>query len=398
MIVLDVLLVVLVLVGALLLIPVAVLFIEILASFAKSRAVASPSVPRPRIAVLVPAHDEAVNIGATVASIVPELAAGDRLLVVADNCSDETAALARAAGAEVVERHDTTRRGKGFALDFGVRHLASDPPEVVIIIDADCQPERGCFARIAGLAATSGRPVQSRYEIAPSKGARSLYLSMATFAMRVKNFARPLGSHRLGLACQLMGTGMAFPWPVIAKVDLATSEIVEDLVYGVELARAGHPPLFCPDVAVTSEFPVLAEGQQTQRTRWESGHLNTIVRHVPGLLLDAVRRADYVLLALALDAAVPPLAFLALLVGAYTLLAFIVAILGGGLVVLQWAIAITLLFSAAVLLAWWRVGRDVVSLYELALAPGYILSKLGLYGRVLVGRRVEWIRSKRDTH
>lgn len=397
MILLDVAVIILCIAGAALLVPVVVLFIEIVASFGKVTAQTPPSA-RPRIAVLVPAHDEALTIGTTIASIIPELAAGDRLLVVADNCTDETAAIARAAGAEVIERSDAVRRGKGFALDFGVRHLAGDPPDVVVIIDADCWPEAGCLARIGGLAEATGRPVQAHYDLLPPKGVRSLYLSMATFAWRVKNFARPLGAHRLGLSCQLMGTGMAFPWPLLSAYNLATSEIVEDLVYGLELARAGHPPLFCPQAQVASQFPTVVEGQQSQRTRWESGHLSTIAGYVPGILTNALRRRDWVLVALALDAAVPPLAFLALLVATYTLLALLAAILGGGLTVLGWALAIAILFAGSLLLAWWRVGRDVVSLSELMLAPGYILSKIGLYGRVLIGRKVGWVRSKRDTH
>jgi cellulose synthase/poly-beta-1,6-N-acetylglucosamine synthase-like glycosyltransferase len=397
MILFDATVILLAIAGALLFVPVVVLFIEVVASFGKVRTENAPS-SRPRIAVLVPAHDEALIIGATIASIMPELAAGDRLLVVADNCTDDTAVIARTAGADVIERSDPVRRGKGFALDFGVRHLAGDAPDVVVIIDADCRPDVGCLARIAALAAATGRPVQAHYDLLPPKGVQSLYLSMATFAWRVKNYARPLGARRLGLSCQLMGTGMAFPWPLLSGYNLATSEIVEDLVYGLELARAGHPPLFCPQAQVMSEFPMVVEGQQTQRTRWESGHLSTIAGYIPGLLMDALRRGDWVLLALALDAAVPPVAFLALLVAAYTLLALLAAILGGGLTVLGLAFAIALLFAGALLLAWWRVGRDVVSISELMLAPGYILSKIGLYGRVLIGRKVGWVRSKRDTH
>ncbi len=396
MIAIDAAVIILCVAGALLLVPVAILLVEVVASFGTVRSQEAPS-PRPRIAVLVPAHDEALTIGTTIASILPELAEGDRLLVVADNCSDDTADLARGAGAEVVERADATRRGKGFALDFGMRHLAGDPPDVVVIIDADCRPEAGCLALIAGRAAATGRPIQAHYDLLPPKGTRSLYLSMATFAWRVKNFARPFGAFRLGLSCQLMGTGMAFPWRLLSSYNLATSEIVEDLVYGLELARAGHPPLFCPQAKITSEFPIATEGQHTQRTRWETGHLATIAGYVPGLLVDAVRRRDPVLLGLALDAAVPPIAFLALLVVAYTLLALLAAILGGGMAAMGWALAIAVLFAWALFLAWWRVGRDVVTFYELVLAPAYILSKVGLYGRVLLGRKVGWIRSKRDT-
>ena len=391
----GVLTIVLILIGIVLLVPVTVLFVEILASFAKESISESFLLTRPRITVIVPAHDEALTISATIASILSELKAGDRVLVVADNCSDETAALARVAGAEVVSRADTSRRGKGYALDFGLSHLLRDPPEVVIIIDADCKPKLGCLMRIASLAAATQRPVQARNESVPPDGVHSVYLSMASFAMRVKNFARPLGCLRLGLACQLMGTGMAFPWALIGKANLATSEIVEDLVHGLELTRAGHPPLFCPTAAVTSEFPASLDGQATQRARWESGHLNTIAGHLPGLLFEAIRRADYVLLAQVVDAAVPPIAFLALLVCAYTCLALPIAILAGATVMLIMVCAIGLLFAGAVLLAWWRVGRDVVSLYELALAPGYVISKLRLYGRVLIGRKIKWIRSKR---
>ena len=66
---------------------------------------------RPRVAVLVPAHDEQAGVGATVAGLLPQIAAGDRLIVIADNCSDGTAAAARAAGAAVIERQDPDRRG-----------------------------------------------------------------------------------------------------------------------------------------------------------------------------------------------------------------------------------------------------------------------------------------------
>src|SRR5205085_486900 len=91
--------------------------------------------------------------------ILPQLRPGDRLLVVADNCADHTAAVAREAGAEVAERHDDNRRGKGFALDFGIKHLAADPPEVVIVIDADTEVGVGSIDILAAAAAT--RPAQA---------------------------------------------------------------------------------------------------------------------------------------------------------------------------------------------------------------------------------------------
>src|SRR6185436_16232635 len=99
---------------------VAVYFLEIIAAVVLSRwqtpLLPDRSLRRP-LAVLVPAHNEGSGLLPTIANIQSQLGPGDRLLVVADNCSDDTAAVARQNGAEVVERTDPTRLGKGFALD-----------------------------------------------------------------------------------------------------------------------------------------------------------------------------------------------------------------------------------------------------------------------------------------
>ena len=125
-------------IGLLMLAPAAILFIEVLAAVAARQSASQRHDPqRPAIGILMPAHDEAPVIASTLTAISPELRASDRLLVVADNCSDDTAAVAARHGAEVIERTDASRRGKGYALDFGVRHLAARPPDVVLVIDAD---------------------------------------------------------------------------------------------------------------------------------------------------------------------------------------------------------------------------------------------------------------------
>ncbi|HXM34723.1 MAG TPA: glycosyltransferase, partial [Pyrinomonadaceae bacterium] len=110
-------------------VPVAIFFIEVTAAIASSRRGSSVGMsrdPNHNVAVLVPAHNESAGLLPTITDIKRQLFAGDRLLVVADNCTDDTAAIAAARGAEVIERNDPSRRGKGYALDFGVRHLCQD--------------------------------------------------------------------------------------------------------------------------------------------------------------------------------------------------------------------------------------------------------------------------------
>lgn len=376
-------------------IPILVFALEIVVAVLRvSRADApQPSGVRARLAVLVPAHNESQSLLPTLANIRQQLLPGDRLLVVADNCSDDTAAIASAACAEVVERRDAARRGKGFALDFGVRHLAASTPEVVIIVDADCHVGDGAIDHLARAATATGRPVQALYLMNAPVGINH---RVAAFAWRVKNKLRPLGLAALGLPCQLVGTGMAFPWNLIRSADLANGWLVEDLKLGLDLAAAGHPPLFCPAALVTSEFATSAAGAQSQRTRWEHGHLRTISELVPPLVGQALRRRDWPLLALALDLAVPPLSLLALLVAGMFFVTVAAALLGVSPTAQAIASANVLLFALAVLLAWFRCGRDVLPARALISTVPYVLGKLGLYRRALSRTgQSEWIRTDR---
>jgi cellulose synthase/poly-beta-1,6-N-acetylglucosamine synthase-like glycosyltransferase len=376
------------------LVPVLVLFVQVMLAATSRNKPANAGGQRGRLAIVMPAHDEAVGIAATLRALIPQLAPRDRLIVVADNCSDDTAAVARQEGAEVIVRTDATRRGKGYALDFGVRHLESDPPDIALIVDADCEVTPGALGCLAATCVSSGRPVQALYlmHAPPNAGLKT---RIGEFAWVLRNQVRPLGLRRLGLPCQLMGTGMAFPWECLRTSTLATGHIVEDLKLGIDLARAGHAPLFCPEALVTSRFPDSASGLQSQRTRWEHGHLGVIFRDAPRLLLESVLRRQPALLALALDLCVPPLALLALQLLLVWLAALALYAFVGAAAPLALATLGVLLFGLAVLAAWGRFARHVVSLASLVLAPVYVLWKIPLYAKFLVARQIDWVRSRR---
>lgn len=347
-----------------------------------------------RLAVLVPAHDEEGGIAATVTTLRSELAPGDRLLVVADNCTDRTAERARAAGAEVVERSDTARRGKGHALSFGATVLAQDPPDAVIVMDADCRVERGTLRQLAAVSLESDRPVQAVYLMhAPARGGTQ---GLSAFAFLVRNLVRPTGLARLGMPCQLTGTGMAFPWHVFRDAPATEGHLVEDLMLGHELALEGKPPLLCGDVQVGSELPTGEAASLKQRRRWEHGQLAILLGTAPRLLAQGLAKANAGLVALALDAAVPPLALLVTLQGAATAGCFVLAVTGGGLVPLALATTGSALLTLGVTAAWLSHGRGVLPLADLTKIPGYVLWKLPLYGSfVRRGPHREWERTER---
>lgn len=379
----------------LLAIPVVVLSVQVFSAMAPgARRWAPMATIRPVVAILVPAHDEATSIHATCRAFTGHLASGDRLLVVADNCSDDTADLARSAGAEVIERHDQLRIGKGYALDFGVKHLTNVPPEVLIIVDADCSLTKDAVDHLARTCTAVQRPVQATYSMRNQLGA-PLTMRIAEFAGIVKNLVRPLGYLRLGLPCMLMGTGMAFPWPVVARTDLATGHIVEDMKLGVDLASKGLAPFYCPEAEVVSYFPDSSQGFKSQRTRWEHGHLGLIFAEAPNLFAKAISGRNGPLLAMAFDLIVPPLAVLFLLIAAMCTVSLLPAILFRETGPLWAGASVLLLLGVVVTIARTRFARSVVSAWELAFAPVYALLKIPLYLRFVYAKQVEWVRSAR---
>ena len=380
----------------LLAVPAATFFVEIIAATFRSRDAFMVEKPRDqRVAVLIPAHNESAGLQPTLEDAKSQLGERDRLLVVVDNCTDDTAEVAARLGAETTVRNDQTRIGKGYALDWGLSHLTDDPPDIVIIIDADCRIQAGAIDRLARVCAKAQRPVQSLYLMGASQGS-AINHQVAEFAWRIKNLVRPRGLDVLGLSCQLMGSGMAFPWKAIAAADLSSGSIVEDLKLGLELAATGHPAVFCPQAIITSTFPASADGTHHQRQRWEHGHVALILTSAPALLYQAVRRQDIRLLALVLDLLVPPLSLLAIVLIAMTAVTGLATLIG--LSTTAFIISATCLVGAfaATILAWFTHGRDLLPLHSFGLILSYVLNKLPIYSGAAFGRRVSrWIRADR---
>ena len=400
--------------AALLLLPVAVFCVECLAALLPGRrqppAANGPAQPpRPSLAVLIPAHNEQAVLGATLQSLAPQLNPGDRLVVVADNCTDGTAEVARAHGAQVTCREDAERRGKGYALDHGVRYLSGDPRDVVIVVDADCRTHAGALDALARQAAATARPAQAAYLLeapdapaaasgdapaaAPGRGAPG---GIPVLAFMVKNVARPAGLRRLGLPCLLTGAGMAFPWAVISRASLASGNIVEDLQLGLDLAAAGHAPAFCPAARFTSRLPDQPHQRATQRRRWEHGHLRTLLTQGPRMVAAAVRRRDLRLLALALELCVPPLSLLLLLVLAAASCALAAAAAGASAVPLWMLLGGAACMLACVLASCVRHSDAGARgpLLALASAPLYVGGKLPLYVSFLLKPQREWVATR----
>jgi cellulose synthase/poly-beta-1,6-N-acetylglucosamine synthase-like glycosyltransferase len=345
------------------------------------------------VTILMPAHNEASGIAATLAALRATLDPHVQILVVADNCADATATIARAAGANVIERHSETERGKGFALAFGRDHLRTAPPDVVMVLDADCLPQDSCVRALSSAAYQSGRPVQATNLIIPDLGASAL-VQISSFAFLVKNFVRQRGLARLGPGAVLTGTGMAFPWAIFETAPLATGDIVEDLALGVHLARQGIRPLFVESATVLSAA-ASDQAMTAQRSRWEHGFIATAWRQALPLIGSGTLRLSWPLIWLGFHLLVPPLALL-FMIGAVGV-AFLAIGAALGCTALPVFMLLTSMIAAVALtlISWARFGQTTLAARTLVSLPLYILWKIPVYMRLALGRKQGWNRTER---
>jgi cellulose synthase/poly-beta-1,6-N-acetylglucosamine synthase-like glycosyltransferase len=379
-------------------IPALVLLVECLAARPSRGNKALPrELPHPRVAVLIPAHNEECSVLDTFRSLKGQLKDEDRIVVIADHCTDRTADIARKAGAEVIEHANPSPPGKGHALNFGIRYLETHPPEIVLFMDADCIAHRGTVMKIANCAADRRRPAQACIlaEPPPAPGAFDL---ISAFAYMVKCQARPAGLYRLGLPCHLMGTGMALPWPQVRRVRFRGDHLVEDVLFGIDLALKGYPALFCPQAPVSTWMPGSKAAAISQRTRWEHGHLAILLPQVKRLGFHVLRHGRWELVPLMLDLMVPPLSLFVTaaivatsgilclsLVGVSVAPAIVLSLAGG-------------MVACALFLVWVKFGKKKFPPSMLFGLPRYLVTKLSILRQVVFTRHVFWQRrTERDT-
>lgn len=401
-------------IAAALLLPAAVFCGELLLSLLSreqdSSTQPSSTAARPRVAVLIPAHNEEGGIRATLEAIRPQLSAGDQVLVVADNCTDETAEAARQFGREsngdgaaaeapimVVERQDSSRRGKGYALSAGLAALDENSYNVLIMIDADCHSEAGAIDALARQVMASGKPAQAVYLMDQCAQPRPRD-SVSAWAFAVKNLVRPLGLAQLGLPTQLTGTGMAFPRSILARVSLASGNIVEDMQLGLDLALTRNAPHLCPAARVTGRLPAGGDAALKQRRRWEHGHLKTLLVQSPRMAMLGLLRGNFSAVAMALDLMVPPLSLLIVLMLLASVAMSIVAATTGRAWHPAIAVAIgTVAIILSVLAAWVKFGRSILPARSLVGAVGYIAWKIPMYAMFVIKPERKWERTARDS-
>ena len=364
-----------------------------------SRRVRAPVAAPPslRFDIVVPAHDEEEGVARTVRNLLAldYPAHLRRVLVVADNCADATAARAHAAGAIVIERHDPARRGKGYALSRAFeRCLADRFAEAVVVVDADTVASPDLLQAFSARLREGASVVQAHYTVSNPQASWRTRLMAIAFCLFHK--VRSLARERLRVSVGLRGNGMCFATSLLQQIPHDAYSIVEDLEYGIRIGMAGHRVYYADDAVVSSEMVSSEKASRSQRRRWEDGRREIRRKYALPLLVSAVRRRDRILLDLAIDLLVPPLAVVAAAVGAGLAGAALLSLSAGHVLfaLYVWA-ACAVFLSVYVVRGIWLANMGIRGVLALLYAPVYVAWRIVL-PFLGGGERREWVRTPRE--
>ena len=373
--------------------------------------------------ILIPAHNEAKLLP----RLLSNLATLDyprshfKIHVIADNCTDKTADLARQSGVIVHERFNPDQRGKGFALQWLLDQLwqSHQVQDAVVILDADTIVSPN-FLRVMNTRLSQGeRVIQAYYAVQNPEGSFSAGLRYAALAML--HYLRPQGRMVLGGSVGLKGNGMVFAADVMEKHTWSDS-VTEDIELHMMLLLSGERVTFSPDAVIQAEMPNKLADARSQNARWEQGRLQMAKKYVPKLLkafIDNLRhpKRAFVFGDAIMEHVIPPFSILASLSG----ISFLASLFwwrsernqsrktglsarnsprgAAKLSKLNLVFSFgTILGQACYLLAGLKMVNAPKSVYRVFVyAPGYVIWKIWHYLRILFGFENQmWVRTTRN--
>jgi len=241
-----------------------------------------PPVPH-RLAVLICARNEEEVIADLIQSLKQQTY-DQRLLtifVMADNCTDRTAAIAQAEGAQVYSRFDQRNVGKGYALEALLRHIEKDYPQTFdgfLVFDADNILDRH-FIEAMNQSFSDGYEILTSYRNSKNYGDNWISAGYSLWFIRESrylNHARML----LGTSCAISGTGFFFSRAVMERLGGWPFHLLtEDIEFSTHHIIQGVKIGFCPEAVLYDEQPVTFRQSWRQRLRWAKGFLQVFYKY-----------------------------------------------------------------------------------------------------------------------
>lgn len=234
-----------------------------------------------KYAVLIAARNESAVIGQLIDSINTQTypAGLVHIYVVADNCTDDTAQVAKRHGARVYQRQNKAQVGKGYALDFLLGKIAKEHSgeryDGFFVFDADNLLDPNYIAEMNKVF-SAGCPVVTGYRNAKNFGDNWITAGYGTYFLRESEYLnRPRDF--LGTSCAVSGTGFLFSASLLDKLGgWNYFTLTEDLEFTLDLVCRGEKIAYCHSAVLYDEQPTGFRQSVEQRARWMRGFLQIL--------------------------------------------------------------------------------------------------------------------------
>ena len=240
-----------------------------------------------RFMAIIPAHNEEAVVANLVESLKNQTYNKDLydIYVIADNCTDNTAKVAKEAGAIVYERFDTVNKTKGYALNwFLAQKIKEDAPyDAFFIFDADNIVDKN-FIKNMNKKLCQGEDVVQGYRDIKNPTDSWVTAGYALFYWTMHRFYH-LARYNLGLSPLLNGTGFMVRFDVVKPNGWDTETLTEDIEFSLKRIIKGKKLGWATDAIVYDEQPVGFKQSWSQRSRWTVGHIQCIGRYTKDLAL-----------------------------------------------------------------------------------------------------------------
>lgn len=361
--------------------------------------------PKNHITLLVPAHNESGGLEPVLTNLQSLKYPSDlfSIVVLADNCDDDTATIARNAGVQCLERFDTTRRGKGEALEWAIPQVLEDTKsefrtDAVMIVDADCFLDPNTLLACNAALEKGHKALQIANLVGNADASFRCYAMSLARVIECLLYYWP--KSRLGLSVPLLGTGMLLHREILEKFPWCCGGITEDMEYSFVLLKNNVIPQFLGEVGLISPFPVDSKTLEVQRSRWVFGGLKTMRESLLTLMKLGMKRRDIRLI----DAGISAVYTSRPVVLAQVALSLLLSLLAVGLAPSTCSLSLlgltgltVVLYLLYILLGIYVLGLNCKRLGYLLFLPVFVCHYLTITLQSLLFRRPKtWERTPRE--
>ncbi|MCP4190394.1 MAG: glycosyltransferase [Planctomycetaceae bacterium] len=250
------------------------LFFIVVRSFGVQEVRLPTQSPQHRFMIVIPAHNEQLVIERTIRSCQAANYPPEQfdITVIADNCNDATALIAKNLGTHVLTRDDPTHQGKGYALAWAFQRLLAYPHDAFMVLDADSPLDNDALAILDSFLQTGAKILQANHRSSNPDASPISYAASVGRTLEYDLFFAP--KSKLGLSVMLVGTGMVFHRSILATHGWSSHSCAEDTEFTIQLTRQNQRIHFVGNAFVQFINAETTKELRVQRTRWASGILS----------------------------------------------------------------------------------------------------------------------------